>query len=545
MTKVLLVGLDGATWDIIKPLAASGRLPNLAYLMRRGASGPLRSTIPPVTPAAWTTVFTGKNPGKHGIYDFQELNPQTYEFATVRTDQHHEKTIWQLLTEHGQRSVILDVPFTYPPRPFNGLMLTGYGTPRTPGTVFTFPRDLRQRLPAELQQEIRVALPRHSFDRSPRFIEEWARVMDGRQRLLDYLLKTEAWDFFMVVFSITDNMAHVFWTYVDPAHPNFQAPQAEMYRNALLEAYQQCDRLLGELMEAAGPNALSLVISDHGFGSVRPRQYLFRRLLQGGYVTPQSTMPGPQAGRRLMKLALEAYLRLPILREWAKNLRPKGRNLVKRSLNKAGMMPTEGNIDFSGSQLIPTNFGLRMWVNEQGRFGRGIVPPERKETLLEELEAFLLSDVDPIKKTPVIRAVYRGQDLYHGPYAENCPDVIIEYENMFNLYDPAPPTNPHVEGGHTLEGILLAYGPGVRTGEVTGGQLHDIAPIVLHALGHEIPPDMDGEIPHGLFTESYLAQNPVRMGTEAAHLPDTEVGDGYTEEEDSEIREQLRQLGYL
>src|SRR5690554_4658229 len=313
MTKTVIVGLDGATWNIIEPLAGAGRLPNLAYMMREGATGILQSTVPPVTPAAWTSLFTGKNPGKHGIYDFQELDPQTYQFHSIRTDRHQEKTLWELLTEADRRSIFMDVPFTYPPRPFNGLMLTGYGTPRTPDTTFTHPANLASLLPDELQGEVRVALPTHRFDRSARFIEEWSEIMTGRRRLLNHLMRTESWDLFMVVFSITDNMAHVFWTYADPAHPNFYRSEAEQYREAFLHAYELCDQLLGELMEAAGPQTTTLVLSDHGFGSVRPRQYLFQRLLEGGYTVARQRNSSNPMRRQLLNFAVNSYTRFPFL----------------------------------------------------------------------------------------------------------------------------------------------------------------------------------------------------------------------------------------
>ena len=139
MTKVLLVGLDGATFDVLCPLAEAGRLPHLKRILDEGAWGVLKSAIPPITPTAWTSVFTGKNPGKHGIYDFQEIDRQTYHRRPIHTNRHREKTIWDLLSEAGRRSIVVDVPYTYPPRPLYGRMLTGYGTPRRPETVFTYP----------------------------------------------------------------------------------------------------------------------------------------------------------------------------------------------------------------------------------------------------------------------------------------------------------------------------------------------------------------------------------------------------------------------
>jgi predicted AlkP superfamily phosphohydrolase/phosphomutase len=545
MTKTVIVGLDGATWNIIEPLAGAGRLPNLAYMMREGATGSLQSTVPPVTPAAWTSVFTGKNPGKHGIYDFQELDPQTYEFRSIRTDRHHEKTLWELLTEADKRSIFMDVPFTYPPQPFNGLMLTGYGTPRTPGTIFTYPADLSQRLPDELAREVRVALPQHGFDRSVRFIEEWSEIMAGRRRLLNHLIRTESWDLFMVVFSITDNMAHVFWTYADPAHPNFYRSEAELYREAFLHAYELCDQLLGELMEAAGPRTTTLVLSDHGFGSIRPRQYLFRRLLEGGYTVGERRNGGNPLRQQLLKFAVNSYARFPFLREWAKNLRPGRRDLVKKSLQKAGALPGGSGLDYSQSKVIPSNFGLQLWINDAERFAQGPVVPAQKEQLLEELVEFLKADLDPIHKRPIVAEVHRGRDIYSGPFMERCPDLVIEYHDSYNPWSADVQRNPHVEGGHTHDGVLLAYGAGVQQTKLHGSRLIDIAPTVLHLLGQEIPPDMDGQVLEAMFSAAYRQVHPVRTGSKAARRDHTLHGGEYTAEQDAEVREQLRQLGYL
>jgi predicted AlkP superfamily phosphohydrolase/phosphomutase len=509
--RVLVVGFDGATFDIIRPLIDQGRLPNLANMLKEGVHGDLRSTIPPVTPGAWTSFFTGKNPGKHGIYDFQALDPETYSFSTVRTDLHAEKTLWNLLSDAGLRSIIWDVPFTYPPRPLNGWMLTGYGTPRTEGTVFTYPPTLEDDLPADLHPELKVALP---------------------------------WDLFMVVFSITDNMAHVFWTYVDPTHPNYHKPEAETYRAAFFDAYAQCDAILGDLRAAAGPQAVTLVISDHGFGSVRPRQYIFQRLMQGRYV--QAAGSGRATLRsRLMKTAAEVYIRYPFLREWVKGLGGSGRRMVKQSLKRTGLMPDEKNISYSRSKIIPTNFGLRMWVNDTDRFGSGIVSGEKLEAVVEELASFLKADIDPFTGTPAIANVYRGADLYHGPYASEGPDIVIEYANSFDFHAAPTGDNPYTEGGHTLEGILVGHGPGLGKARLEGATLIDLAPTILHLLDQPVPPDMDGRVLADLFVPGFLEAHPVVFGDEPARFENPGDAGGYSAEEEAELEEQFRRLGYI
>ena len=543
MTRVLIVGLDGATFDILRPLAEQGRLPNLQRMLDAGAAGVLQSTIPPVTPAAWTSLFTGKNPGKHGIYDFQDFDLESYTFSPLRTDMHREKTLWQLLGEAGLRSIIWDVPFTYPPRPLEGWMLTGYGTPRVPGTVFTHPADLVDRVPAELRAEIRVALPNTNFDRSQAFIDSWWQIMEGRERLLSWLIDNQPWDLFSVVFSITDTMAHVFWTYVDPAHPNYLKPEAPKFREAFFGAYERCDRILGQLRERAGEDVVTLVMSDHGFGSVRPRQYIFRRLMERGDVRTAGGKLTPR--NRLMKWASGVYLRFPFLREWVKGLAPGSRKALTKSLTGAGLMPGRANLDNAGSNVIPTNFGLRMWVNDRSRFPGGPIPAEAREDFVSELIEYLVADRDPINGRPILNAVHRGEDLYHGPSIEKRPDLVIEYANHFEFEAEATGDNPHTEGGHTLQGILLAAGGPVVNAVPAGASLIDLAPTVLHLFGLPVPPDMDGRVLEEIFSPEYLAAHPVRVGEEPAVREAVDPLAELTAEEQAEVDDQLRKLGYI
>jgi predicted AlkP superfamily phosphohydrolase/phosphomutase len=209
-------------------------------------------------------------------------------------------------------------------------------------------------------------------------------------------------------------------------------------------------------------------------------------------------------------------------------------------------MPTDSSVDYAQSLVIPTNFGLRMWINDAERFAHGIVPAREREAVLKRLITFLEADRDEATGRPIISAVFRGDGLYTGPYAENGPDLVIEYNN---LYDPAAGTNaarnPHVEGGHTLDGILLAAGPGVQLADVQGASLVDIMPTVLHLLGLEVPPDVDGHVLTQILSSEYMVEHPVRRGETPAQHDRALAEEAYTSEQEEEIRKQLRQLGYL
>lgn len=547
MSRLLVVGFDGATFDVILPLVAKGRLPTLAHLMQNGAHGTLRSTVPPITPTAWTTVFTGKNPGKHGIFDFQEIDSETYERRPVLTDRHREKTVWDLLGEVGLRSIITDVPYTYPPRPLNGMMLTGYGTPRTNSTVYTYPADWQSALPNSLHEEIRVAQPLQNFDRSRAFLEEWRGIMNGRTRLLRHLLIEQEWDFFFHVFSITDNLAHVFWTYLEPSHPNYVHPEAADYREALFNAYEQCDTLLGQMLEWAGSHCNVIVMSDHGFGSVYPRQYLFQRLVDGGYLRYSSA--DGMAGR-LKSLAMRQAIRLyngaPFFREWVKNLRPSSQNALKSGLKSSGLLPSNDAIDFQRSRVIPSDFGLQLWFNHRERFTQGMLDAAQTAVLQNELSSYLLADRDRATGLPIIKRLYQGSEYYSGPFAPFGPDLIIEQQNFYKPDAPHHPSNPRLEGSHTHEGVFFAHGPAIcQTTLSQPIHLRDLAPTMLYLLDQPIPPDMDGRLIQEAMAPSYFGAHPPRQSDKPAQHDTRRAPAQLNPDEEAELKQQLRRLGYM
>ena len=127
MSRFLVIGIDGGTFDLIRPWAEAGDLPNLARLMAEGVHGPLESTLPPVTAPAWSTFATGKNPGKHGVFDF--ILPMGGRYDLVNATSIHAPTLWQIISEAGLKCGVMNVPVTYPPAPINGFVIGGMLSP--------------------------------------------------------------------------------------------------------------------------------------------------------------------------------------------------------------------------------------------------------------------------------------------------------------------------------------------------------------------------------------------------------------------------------
>jgi predicted AlkP superfamily phosphohydrolase/phosphomutase len=258
--RVLVIGLDGATWDLVKPWVQSGYLPQMARLTEEGSGGNLESTVPPVSPAAWSSFMTGKNPGKHGVFDFTVRDFRGYGMRLAQRTP--EPSLWALLSNQGRSVCVVNVPQTYPPEPVQGYLVTGLGTPSE--RVFTHPAELSQRLRRQgYQINTEVDLQR---DGAERFVEDVQQVAERVTETSLGLMERLDWDLSVVVLRLTDEVAHFFWHWMDTEHPAHQ-PADDLHRLAILRCYQKADELIGKLLEAVeDAETTVLIMSDHGFG---------------------------------------------------------------------------------------------------------------------------------------------------------------------------------------------------------------------------------------------------------------------------------------
>jgi predicted AlkP superfamily phosphohydrolase/phosphomutase len=303
---LLIIGLDGATWDVAEPLIAAGRMPNLAALRARGTWGPLASTTPPATFPSWSTFATGVNPGRHGIFDFTRRVFGTYDVTFINSTFRDAPSLWRRFSDAGKRVGVLGLPGTYPPERLNGCMISGFDTPVTTRADASFidPPELisivREEggFPFADFQEFRIDAEWYRMAR-----ERLLRGIETKTRLATRLLRSERWDCFLLLFGESDTVAHHFWKFHDPTSPRFEAANAET-TDAVNTVYERLDAAVGELMQAAEPDH-TLVVSDHGFGGAgRKCLYLNRWLTEQGFQKRrQSAGGGLSSG--LKRLALQ------------------------------------------------------------------------------------------------------------------------------------------------------------------------------------------------------------------------------------------------
>jgi predicted AlkP superfamily phosphohydrolase/phosphomutase len=545
--KVMVISLDGATWDILQPWMDEGVLPHLAELVAGGAAGQLDSTIPPVTAPAWTTFQTGVQPGKHGLFHFTRYQRGSYETALVDATSIGPRTLWRILSDAGRRLAIVNVPVTYPPQPVNGVVVAGLLSP-SPRQAF-WPPDLYDEVIAATG-EYEVFTPVRTFDYLgvQGFVEQVTALARGRARAARYIYSREDWDFFMVHFQSTDILQHALWAWVDPRHPAFADKPVEERAQAR-GFYQALDGLVGDLRAMAGADRTVIVMSDHGFGPVLRRLYLNQWLQNEGLLSApgQSSLRG-----KLVGWAEEAVRRADVLKLRRRLIKPRsrGEGLVERVKRDALIQwPQTKAFALSGP------FFGRIYINTEGREPQGTVAfGPSWDALRERIAEGLLALRDPVDGQPVVAEVWRREEVYHGSQADELPDLVVKPADGYQIVTEfrrgllTEPMPNFLSGTHRTEGILALSGQGIRQGvSLQGASIADVAPTILHLMGLPVPRSMDGQVLQAAIEDPVLAARPVRFEEdgEVTSAGATATGEVYSEEDSAEVEARLAGLGYL
>jgi predicted AlkP superfamily phosphohydrolase/phosphomutase len=545
--RLLVLGLDGATFDVIRPLAAAGRLPHLARWMREGHALPLRSTLPAMTFPAWSSFLTGLGPGRHGLFDFTQKVEGAYRVRFTNAGDRQGASLFARVSRAGGTVLALGMPATFPPEPLRGLLVPGFDAPVSTGT------DARATSDPALYREIaRRVGPwmRPDLDEGGGG-EAWheravgtllARIGRKTAFALEALAALaragRAPDLACVVFSESDTVAHHYWRDHDPASPRHDPSASATRRGAVAAVYERLDAACGELRRAFGEEHACLVVSDHGSGGAsRHVVHLGRRLEECGLLRR-----APGAGR------VEALARRA--RDTALRVLPPGATqaLFRRTRPVAARL--ESAARFAGfdwrrtaafSEDVNTQPGV--WINRAGREARGCVADDDYERVRGKVIDALLDWKLPSGAPVVARALPR-EEAYTGPRVARAPDVVVELALESGYAASVVPTpwgtggtgahpsslrrlDDHelaggrglgMNGTHRPEGILIAS---AATGcaAAASASIVDVAPTALAAIGLGWDGSLDG----------------------ASLVP----AHRYGAEEEALVAERLRALGYL
>lgn len=528
--KVLIIGLDGATWDILVPLIEEGYMPHLKRLIDRGTKGIMQSTIPPISQVAWSSFQTGVNPGKHGIFSFRhftwdEGNPR---MNIVNSSQIRVNTLWDYLSYVGKNSIVINVPMTYPPRPINGVMVSGLLTPSSDSS-FTYPKSVKAELvknipnygPPRSTREVNV--PRGDIDG---FIQNMKKMVEVRGAAGHHLIQRYPWDVFMLQFQVTDYLQHPLWHFLDREHPLFQQSTFDK----IATVYQAVDKAISSLLAEVSDGCSAFLISDHGF------QRCLRKIDANALLARQNLL-FPRDN--LVTTGLRFLTRMDFL-----NLR---RKVMDTSVaESAWRRKLASEYDWARSSAFCSYGRPYAGINVLERGNSIDGKKNQTVAILENLKQSKLYG-------ELFDEVLDTHQIYQGPYKTEAPDLILRPNRGISavcgtgngdVVTAVEPGKDYQVGIHDEKGIFVSAGPGIRVGELSEEiNLVDIFPTVLYRLGIPIPRYIDGRVIRDIFLQAPKLGEDDYVDMEMGSLREkTEV---ITSREEAEIEERLRDLGYL
>ena len=528
-----VLGLDGVPWNLIERWVDEGELPAFARLFESGTVGPLKSTTPASTPLAWPSIATGRRPDGHGSYWFRTLRAD-YTHSVTMSHEIDGPFAWDLLTPAS----VANVPMTYPAQPLDGHMVTGMMTPHK-GEGFTHPPELAETL-AERVPDYRIGLDWESYDGDEReFAAEIDDVVDGRERLLEYLLAETEFRLGFVVFTAPDRLQHLVWD-----------------EEVLLAHYQRLDGVLATIQSYVDARDGTLfVVSDHGFGPTERIVSANRALELEGLLTRRTDEGTRGVLDRLgvTKSTVRGWLdRVGIDDATIVESVPQG--LVDMVAMQVPGTNAVYDIEYEDSLAFVRGAGS-VYLNRTDRFESGTVEPDEVREYKSRVRACLESVTDPETGERVLE-VFDGDELF--PTDDTSPDLVVEAEPGYlvqtPLADEVVVDAQSTAAGHRPEGIFLASGPNIGAGRrVDGATVFDVLPTLLHALGEPVPTTVDGEVLDSVFAEGSdpavadpTVREPEEIDWNRSNSGQHAGTDGAEADDGSDaVKERLRGLGYI
>jgi predicted AlkP superfamily phosphohydrolase/phosphomutase len=484
-SRLFVFGWDSADWAVIEAGWREGRLQNLRAIVDRGQSGTAMSTIPPITPLAFTSFLTGADPGEHGIFGFVTRG-EGYEYLPVPGGARKVPTLIRRLDQAGYRTALVTFPYTYPAEPLeHGIVVPGWDDPEEtfdsvhPPEVGRALAEVVPKIPRRVN--IRAAIP-----------VLFAKMNEGaelKQRIARWVIDRLDPHVFAMVFSETDHASHRFWVEGDPPRE-------------LIDVYELVDTTMGRVMkDVVREEDTVLVVSDHGSWPVHHLVHIAPMLAEGGFLT-RARAAGMDAKKRVD--ASDVLM---------------GRGVGTRDKRRSSFF---ARMDWANTQAFPLGdsvIATGIYVNSPP-LPIPAVAPDEYEDVRTAVTAYLSKIEDPGTGQPVFSTVARREDVYHGAAVSLAPDVIVDGVDGYSLQlgrilDFKALFTRVARGGHRREGMYAVNG----------------------ALGLDAVEPIEGLLPKVLSALSF----------EVAERGDAESGlsEGYTEEQAREIERRLQGLGYM
>jgi predicted AlkP superfamily phosphohydrolase/phosphomutase len=497
--RVLVIGWDGADWDVLDPLLAAGELPALGELVERGRRGVSRSCLPTHSWAAWPTFLTGRDPAGHGVFDVLEYRPGATRRLPVSSRSILAPTWPERLSQAGRTTLLVNVPLTYPPPAIRGVSIAGGVVP--PGATYSHPADAGPRLGWPINGGSWTTMRNRPLD----LVADLETLTRKRAAAMRTLLDEQPWDAACIVFVSPDRAQHCLLEYVHPGHPAHSDVAASPVAERVRDLYRLLDRELATLLERADEDDLVIVMSDHGHQPCTRALSMNKVLERLGFLRfgRGSALVNLLAWGRVRALARVAYDRLHL----------HGRVALPTA-------PIDWQHTRAYTSVVSTGEGVS--VNLAGREPEGTVRRGDYERVRDELAEALLEFTDPETGKRPLGSVRRKEEALSGPYLDRAPDLLLEAAPLYSLTHARRLVEEAdwLSGDHRPEGVYAMKGPGIEPGTGPDVSLADFAGQIAEAV--ELEPD-----------------------PEWSRAPAAEAVGVLSDEEERLVEERLRGLGYL
>lgn len=553
---ILVVAWDGTDLGLVEPWMASGELPNLAAAVERGATRALASTRPPVTFPAWTSFLTAATPDHHGIPDFTIRDGYRVRFANAAD--RRVPTIFARMSAAGLRVGTYAVPATYPPEPLSGFQIPGFDTPfgASPGARYGHPPELVDGILAR-HGTLAIDGPSQATIEAGWHERALPRLLASIERRADIfaeLLAAVRLDCAMVHFIESDTVSHQFRHLSDPRSPRFALSALD---GAMLAVYRALDAALGRLVETLDDDDTLMLVSDHGSAATSDRAIFWNRWLADhgllAYSRSASVARSVAAAKRVAGRWIPAGLHA---RLFASLGGVAGR--IESAARFAG-------IDWNRTRVFSEELAYQpsFWVNLRGREPVGIVTSEEVPSLLAALTKELLEFRDPWAGRPIVKRVWRRDELFEGAYSERMPDLVVELESVEGAAHAAGASKGGFEreairrlrademtgargtsmpGCHAQNGLCVLAGPRVEAGRYEPSAIEHAGATLLALAGVTSAAEMNG-IP---WRDCFVGKTPLCAAGVSLPVPTVHADAApYSGSEEALVAERLRALGYL
>ena len=418
--KAVVLGIDGVPCSLLNRFIDEGMMPNLASLAAKGTLSPMSASIPEVSSTSWSTFMTGVNPGRHGIYGFMELQDGSYKWRFPNSQDIQSDTLWDIVGKHNKKSIVLNVPSTYPARPIQGTMTAGFVAldlkkATYPEPAYEYLKNIGYRMDVDTKKALE----------SPEALAiEIDETFEIRKKAIMHFLLEEEWDLFIGVVTETDRLHHYLWAALeDKKHGQ---------HNFFLDFYRKLDRFIGELYDSIGDDIPFIIVSDHGFTSIKKEIYLNSWLREKGYLKFTKDKP--------------------------------------ESFND---MHEESRV----FALDPN----RLYIHSKGKYQKGSVDADEYNKLRQEMKDALMSfTVDGHK---VIQSVFFKEELYSGPLLDRAPDLVALSHEGYDLKGAINRQKVSgtgfLTGGHTRENAVFYINRKIDTKDIN---IIDVGPTVMSLM---------------------------------------------------------------